>query len=660
MCLESLLSPSEFAEENRCLCNSDGCFPCCRCCCRDGDIKACIIISWFRCCFECSRARQPKPQLARAMLPMAPVTKPPQLLLRDLSGRPPQLQLGGSGTTLGDVRRDPSPHSAIDPSAESTFAVLGDVWPSAARRQREATAKQTRALRATSLAAALPAFASDSGAVVAGTSAVRRSSAGECTAQKVVPTLRDEMIYDLVGTTFGVCKICFANEKEIKLNPCGHMCCRKCKEVFDTKFELHREKLPLDAISPGGNGICPFCKVGVDSIGRIEIDNSHLVAAGAAAVPTKSGGVMVRQHTTTMMLPPAQPTPAAEEYTYPPPSHWEWGAKGNLFSSKKCSVNPSIDDQLLEVKVVRVSLLSTEGTELVAKFLSSAGDVNAKSVTVTGIKRIQNMALWQAYSVARKLMRARRTSSPTKSGKKCYSSATWQFQADNGTWASYTDVQSATLERALKAKKHTVDFQIGHHKYTVAFRPSDPFAGTDTYVPVDWNTSLHKPVQTNIATLKERAIRRWAPYSAEFEALDRKGDSDGCEQSCLFHGTTQSATKQICQQGFNRSFCGTSNGNRYGQGVYFSRTAKYSMDSKYSRCDAYGIQRVFMCRVLTGESCLGRSGQLVPDVYDRATGRLHDTTVDQLPNPDIYVTYQDAQAFPEYLIEFDMRSKCNA
>ena len=136
-----------------------------------------------------------------------------------------------------------------------------------------------------------------------------------------------------------------------------------------------------------------------------------------------------------MMLPPPQPVPAAntEEYTFPAPSHWEWGARRVTFGSRNCSVDPSIDDRLLEVKVVRVSLLSTEGTELVAKFLASAGDANATSITVTGIKRIQNMALWQAYSVARKLMRARSTSSPTQSGKKDYSSATWQFQADNGT-----------------------------------------------------------------------------------------------------------------------------------------------------------------------------------------------------------------------------------
>ena len=160
----------------------------------------------------------------------------------------------------------------------------------------------------------------------------------------------------------------------------------------------------------------------------------------------------------------------------------------------------------------------------------------------------------------------------------------------SGTWASYTALQSAKLERAHKAKQRTVCFEIGSHKYLVAFWPPGPFAGVHTYPDVDrdtsQDTSLHKPLQINTATQKERAIRRWAPHSAEFEALDRKADTFGCEQLCLFHGTTQSAAKKIFQQGFNRSFCGTNNGNRFGQGVYFSRTAEYTVDRKYSRCDA--------------------------------------------------------------------------
>lgn len=37
---------------------------------------------------------------------------------------------------------------------------------------------------------------------------------------------------------------------------------------------------------------------------------------------------------------------------------------------------------------------------------------------------------------------------------------------------------------------------------------------------------------------------------------------------------------------------------------------------------------------------------------DPATHSLYDTTVDALTNPSIYVTYHDAQAYPEYLITF--------
>lgn len=55
---------------------------------------------------------------------------------------------------------------------------------------------------------------------------------------------------------------------------------------------------------------------------------------------------------------------------------------------------------------------------------------------------------------------------------------------------------------------------------------------------------------------------------------------------------------------------------------------------------------MFACRVMIGEYCVGRKDAPAPDV--RAGNTLYDTTVDFLPNPSIYVTYHDAQAYPEY------------
>jgi len=63
------------------------------------------------------------------------------------------------------------------------------------------------------------------------------------------------------------------------------------------------------------------------------------------------------------------------------------------------------------------------------------------------------------------------------------------------------------------------------------------------------------------------------------------------------------------------------------------------------------------CRVIVGEYCPGTRDALTPDIRDQKTQTLYDTTVgllsnDTMANPSIYVTYHDAQAYPEYLIKF--------
>jgi len=121
------------------------------------------------------------------------------------------------------------------------------------------------------------------------------------------------------------------------------------------------------------------------------------------------------------------------------------------------------------------------------------------------------------------------------------------------------------------------------------------------------------------------------------------------ERSCLFHGTDEGTVPKIIQQGFNRSFCGK-NATAFGKGVYFARDASYSMSSTYSKPDASGVQRMFLVRVCIGEYCKGERDALTPAV--RQGNVLYDTTVNDVANPSIYVTYHDAQAYPEYLVKF--------
>ena len=63
------------------------------------------------------------------------------------------------------------------------------------------------------------------------------------------------------------------------------------------------------------------------------------------------------------------------------------------------------------------------------------------------------------------------------------------------------------------------------------------------------------------------------------------------------------------------------------------------------------------CRVAVGEYCKGKKDALIPDPRRARSSVLFDSTVgllrgDTMASPSIYVTYHDAQAYPEYLISF--------
>ena len=91
----------------------------------------------------------------------------------------------------------------------------------------------------------------------------------------------------------------------------------------------------------------------------------------------------------------------------------------------------------------------------------------------------------------------------------------------------------------------------------------------------------------------------------------------------------------------------------YGKGVYFARGSYYSAYPTYSQPDAQGVQRMLMCRVAVGAYCKGENGRLVPDERESGSGVLFDSTVENLADPFIFVTYHDAQAYPEYIVKFN-------
>uniref|UniRef100_A0A3B3RLN2 Poly [ADP-ribose] polymerase n=1 Tax=Paramormyrops kingsleyae TaxID=1676925 RepID=A0A3B3RLN2_9TELE len=143
----------------------------------------------------------------------------------------------------------------------------------------------------------------------------------------------------------------------------------------------------------------------------------------------------------------------------------------------------------------------------------------------------------------------------------------------------------------------------------------------------------------------------WKSYEIRKAAVDKKNKHSNNERR-LFHGTCATTISQINSQGFNRSYAGK-NAAVIGNGTYFAVDPKYSASHTYSKPDAQGHKNMYWARVLVGDFTRGSAGLVAPPV--KASGNvsdLYDSVVDHVSNPQMFVTFHDVQAYPEYLITF--------
>ena len=140
---------------------------------------------------------------------------------------------------------------------------------------------------------------------------------------------------------------------------------------------------------------------------------------------------------------------------------------------------------------------------------------------------------------------------------------------------------------------------------------------------------------------------------------------DQCEMHWLWHGTDEDAMRKMIANGFNRSYAGK-NACLYGRGTYFAKaasySASYSAQGTYAGSGSDGVMKLLACRVAVGASILGKNNQQFPGEEpagsrnikywrDSKDALMFDTTIGTSPHePDRWVTYNDAQAYPEYIV----------
>ncbi|MES1912249.1 MAG: hypothetical protein MHM6MM_004556 [Cercozoa sp. M6MM] len=152
---------------------------------------------------------------------------------------------------------------------------------------------------------------------------------------------------------------------------------------------------------------------------------------------------------------------------------------------------------------------------------------------------------------------------------------------------------------------------------------------------------------------------RWLLYDARRSIMLRRLGGDRLNERYLWHGTCNESARSIASQGFLRQL---RQHTVYGAGSYFSlhpdTALSYAVRRAQSRTEPaeQGLSIECSCilsRVLVGEYALGRSFMLSPPRTNEGPhdNQLHDSTVNSVLSPSVFVSYSDDQAFPEFVVQ---------
>ncbi|XP_076023922.1 poly(ADP-ribose) polymerase family member 14-related sequence 1 isoform X2 [Genypterus blacodes] len=265
----------------------------------------------------------------------------------------------------------------------------------------------------------------------------------------------------------------------------------------------------------------------------------------------------------------------------------------------------------------------------------------------------------------------------------------WQYQQQGKNFQSFDSITNLKLEEAMERNQRVKVRVLGQdYMVTMPDGPAtdtqgntlqikridklqaqqsplpdhwDPMPGNSTclVVPIQPGTPEYKEVLTlfqatcNKSVLKMERIQNeslWRSLQIKKKDMEKRNGHQNNERR-LFHGTCSSTIDVINKRGFNRSYAGK-NATCYGNGTYFAVNASYSAGDTYSRPDALGQKSMYVCRVLTGDFTVGRSGIIVPPDKSSNATEQYDSVVDNAARPNMFVIFHDSHACPEYLITF--------
>ncbi|KAM4712364.1 protein mono-ADP-ribosyltransferase PARP11-like [Anableps anableps] len=159
--------------------------------------------------------------------------------------------------------------------------------------------------------------------------------------------------------------------------------------------------------------------------------------------------------------------------------------------------------------------------------------------------------------------------------------------------------------------------------------------------------------RTIISIVRVQNLDLWEMYCRKKKQLMRLQGTNNIQERRLFHGTDTENIASICKYNFDLRIAGQ-HGALFGKGIYFTSRAFYAdiySPIRISPTDGRLTKVIFLAQVMVGKSKPGQFHFCKPD--NGSLENFHDSCVDDLDDPMIFVMFDPNQIYPEYLIEYE-------
>uniref|UniRef100_A0A3P9BDE2 Poly [ADP-ribose] polymerase n=1 Tax=Maylandia zebra TaxID=106582 RepID=A0A3P9BDE2_9CICH len=199
-----------------------------------------------------------------------------------------------------------------------------------------------------------------------------------------------------------------------------------------------------------------------------------------------------------------------------------------------------------------------------------------------------------------------------------------------------------------------------------SFDPESPYQ----LIPLSEHSPEYRKVEEYVKTVgllgktilsinRIQNLDLWELYCRKKKQLMRIQGIKEIQERQLFHGTDIKNVDYICKYNFDVRLAGQ-HAHVFGKGIYFAKHA--ALADVYSKSSleplpVYGGKTqlvhskiIFLARVMTGNPIAGEPDFQKPDHENPEN--LHDSCVDVVNHPRIFVIFDPNQIYPEYLIQY--------